>query len=248
MRTIPPITKNLLIINILAFVAKYVLELRGIDLEQLLGLHFFLSEGFRPWQFITYMFMHSSLEHIFFNMFALWMFGCIIEQTQGPKRFITYYLACGIGAGLCQELAQFIHYQSLDIITVNTLSGATECVMLDGYDLPVELRSYLLHWNCVGASGAVYAILLAFGMYYPNERMFIIPIPFPIKAKYLVVGYAVIELMALLTRANDGVAHIAHLGGMIFGVFLIILWRRMDNRNRGGGATYVTFDSYNRNY
>ena len=99
----------------------------------------------------------------------------------------------------------------------------------------------------MGASGSIYGVLLAFGMYYPNERMFIIPIPIPIKAKYFVIGYAVIEVMEMLTQPGDGVGHVAHLGGMLFGLILILLWRRWDNR-RKSGTVYVTFDSYNRGY
>lgn len=238
--TLTPAVKNLLIINVLVFVATFVLEKRGIDLQNAFGLHFVLSDGFRPWQFVTYMFLHGGLEHLFFNMFALWMFGCLIEQTQGTKRFLIYYFVCGIGAGICQELAQFVHYSTLDLVQVPGPLGMVDCVMLDGYSQPVLLSSYLSLWNCVGASGAIYGILLAFAMYYPNQEMFIIPIPFPIKAKYMVLGYTIIELLSALTRQGDGVAHMAHLGGMIFGLLLILYWRKHDNRRRGG-AVYVTF-------
>lgn len=249
MRNIPTITKNLLIINLLMFVAGWALIGHGYDLNEMLGLHFFMADEFRPYQFLTYMFMHGGWEHLFFNMFALWMFGGIIERTLGPQRYILYYLVCGIGAGLCQELAQYIHYLQLDLVDVQNFGQTVKCVNLEGYSRPVMLSSYLSLWNCVGASGSIYGILLAFGMLYPNERMFIIPIPVPIKAKYLVLGYAVIELMDVLTSAHDGVAHIAHLGGMIFGVLLILYWRSQDNRNnRSGGATYVTFDSNYQRY
>ena len=210
----PPITKNLLIINILMFAARYVVTRYDIDLNALLGLHFFMASDFRPHQFITYLFMHGSFEHLFFNMFALWMFGRIIEQVMGQKRFLTYYMVCGIGAGLIQELVQYIHYLSL----------APELSMVS-HD---QLAEALNMWNTVGASGAVYGILLAFGMTFPEERMFIIPIPVPIKAKYFVVGYAVIELLSAMLRSNDGVAHMAHLGGMLFGLFMLLHWRNPD--------------------
>lgn len=249
MRTLPTITKNLLIINILTFLAGMVLPSHGINLDALCGLHFFMSEHFSPYQFITYMFIHGSWTHLFFNMFALWMFGVVIEQTQGPRRFLIYYLVCGLGAGVCQEIVQYIHYLQLDLVQVNYMGQMTDCVLVDGYDRPILLSSYLNAWSCVGASGAVYGVLLAFGLYYPNERMFIIPIPFPIKAKYFVVGYAVIEVLEALTRPGDGVAHVAHLGGMLFGLFLILYWRNRDNHSsRGGGATYVSFDSYNKRF
>ncbi len=207
----PPVTKNLLIINILMFAAAYVLKSYGIDLNSLLGLHFFKASDFRVHQIITYLFMHGSFEHLFFNMFALWMFGRIIEQVMGQKRFLTYYMVCGIGAGLMQELVQYIHY----------LAIAPELV-----GVPAERVANAMNiWNTVGASGAIYGILLAFGMTFPEERMFIIPIPFPIKAKYFVVGYAIIELLSAMLRSNDGVAHMAHLGGMLFGLMLLLHWR-----------------------
>ena len=198
MNTMPPVTKNLLIINILMFAGKYVASNYGVDLDTILGLHFFLSSGFHIYQFITYMFMHAGLEHLFFNMFAVWMFGRIIETTMGQRRFLIYYLTCGIGAGLCQELVQLgAYYYGIHSLALT-----------------------------VGASGAVYGILLAFGMTFPNEPILIFPLPIPIKAKYFVTGYAVIELMSALGRANDGVAHFAHLGGALFGFLLILYWRK----------------------
>ena len=207
----PPVTKNLLVINILMYVASLVLPRYDIDLNSLLGLHFFYASDFRLHQFVTYLFMHGSIEHLFFNMFALWMFGRIIEQVMGQKRFLTYYLVCGIGAGLVQELVQYIHYL--------TILPEVSAVPSD------QLADALNMWNTVGASGAIYGILLAFGMTFPEERMFIIPIPFPIKAKYFVVGYAVVELLSAMLRSNDGVAHMAHLGGMLFGLLLLLHWR-----------------------
>ena len=207
----PPITKNLLIINILMFVATYVLGRYGINLNSLLGLHFFMASDFRLHQIFTYLFMHGGFEHLFFNMFALWMFGRIIEQVMGPKRFLTYYMVCGIGAGLIQELVQYIHFLSL----APELSGVSHEHLADAVNM----------WNTVGASGSIYGILLAFGMSFPEDRLFIIPIPFPIKAKYFVVGYAVVELLSAMLRSNDGVAHMAHLGGMLFGLVLLLHWR-----------------------
>ena len=222
MNNMPPVTKNLLIINILAFVASYVLKGYGIDLEDLMGLHFFLASHFHVYQFVTYLFMHGSLEHIFFNMFGLWMFGRIIEQVFGARRFLTYYLVCGIGAGLMQEGVQYIDF---------ALRGLT------AYPLTDDLREALNMWTTVGASGAIYGILLAFGMTFPEERMFIIPIPVPIKAKYFVVGYAIIELLSAALRSRDGVAHMAHLGGMLFGLLLILYWkgtfRRLQTKVKG---------------
>ena len=205
MPKIPTITKNLLIINVLLFLATEVLEpTLGVDLTSLLGLHFFKAPDFRTYQLVTYMFMHGGFTHIFFNMFMLWMFGSVVERMWGTKRYLFYYIFCGVGAGLCQELAQYIQY---------------------------AVSQYLNLWTTVGASGALYALLLAFGMMFPNERMFIIPIPFPIKAKWMVIGSIVVEFILGQVNGGDGVAHMAHLGGMAFGFLLILYWRRQ----AGGG-------------
>jgi membrane associated rhomboid family serine protease len=172
------------------------------------------------------MFMHGGLTHIFFNMFAVWMFGRTLEVVWGPRRFLFYYIACGIGAGLIQELVQFIEYETVlsSYSLVETSYGV------------IPMSSYLNMMNTVGASGAVYAILLGFGMLYPNSEMFVFPIPFPIKAKFFVVGYALIELFSgLANNPNDNVAHFAHLGGMIFGFILIMYWRK---KERNGGTRF----------
>lgn len=227
MNSIPRITKHLLIINGLVFLAQLAAERNGIDLSSMLGLHFFLADDFRWYQLFTYMFLHANLGHIFFNMFAVWMFGRIMEVTLTPKRFLFYYLTCGVGAGITQELVQYISYLYQGF-------GSYEQIMLNG-DI-VNMGHFLNRWTTVGASGAVYGILLAFGMTFPNERMFIFPLPVPIKAKYFVLGYAVLELMSAFSRSNDGVAHFAHLGGMLFGLALLLYWRNSggNNRNRYG--------------
>lgn len=233
MNMMPPITKNLLIINVLCYFAYYVLSTRGIDLNDLLGLHFFMAENFRPWQLFTYMFMHGGLQHLFFNMFALWMFGRIIEQTFGPKRFLFYYLTCGLGAGLTQELVQTGEF------FMEGLAGYEQVSLGDGSIVPMSL--FLNNWCTVGASGCVYGVLLAFGMTFPNERMFIFPLPVPIRAKFFVIGYAVIELLSAMGQRGDGVAHMAHLGGMLFGLLLLLYWRGGgSSRGRRGG--YSNYD------
>lgn len=216
MRSIPTITKNLLIINILAYFLTYVLEMQGINLNSMLGLHFFMASKFEVYQLFTYMFLHGGFQHLFFNMFALWMFGCVVERTWGGKKFLFYYISCGMGAGLIQELAQFARY-SMDGL------GNYQQVMLDSVQtMPMDM--YLNMWTTVGASGAIYGILLAFGMLYPENRIFIFPFPVPIKAKWFVVIYAAIELFMALTTSGDGVAHVAHLGGMLFGFLMIKYW------------------------
>ena len=221
-------TKNLLIVNFLAFAATWVLELRGIDLTQLLGLHFFLASDFQIYQFFTYMFLHGGFTHIFFNMFALWMFGSVIERVWGPKKFIFYYIVCGIGAGITQELVQYATY------TIESIS-AYQYVNAGGVQMTTD--AYINLWTTIGASGAVYGILLAFGMIFPNERLFIIPFPFPIKAKWLIVGYIAIELFSAMTGPGDGVAHMAHLGGMLFGFLLIRYWQKHPDSSQGFGRS-----------
>lgn len=216
MRSIPTVTKNLLIINVLAFAAMYALKSR-IDLNDIFGLHFFLASDFRIYQLVTYLFMHATFEHIFFNMFALWMFGCVVERVWGPKKFLFYYISCGIGAGLLQEFAQYGSY------IVEGLA-AYDSVSFDG--VRIAMDDYLNRWTTVGASGAVYALLLAFGMIFPEERIFIFPLPIPIKAKWFVMLYAGISLFMALTTTGGNVAHFAHLGGMLFGFFMIRYWKR----------------------
>ena len=237
MRNIPTITKNLLIINVLMFAAYFVFSRLNIDLNSLLGLHFFLVSDFHLYQLVTYMFMHAGLSHIFFNMFALWMFGRIVETVWGPKRFLTYYLTCGIGAGLIQMVAQFISFYL-------TMKGAYPEFGIGDVMTAVHANEFALNtWTTVGASGAIYGILLAFGMLFPEERIFIFPLPVPIKAKWFVVGYAAIELFMAFSTTGDGVAHLAHLGGMVFGFFLIRYWRRHPDIRYSRRSGQQFFDS-----
>lgn len=223
----PPVTKNLIIINVLMFALKYVLTLHGIDFDDLLGLHFALASNFRPYQLLTYMFMHANFEHIFFNMFTLWMFGCVVERTWGARRFLLFYLVCGLGAGITQELWQFGQYY---------IEGLQSYTAVNTGDALVPMDTYLNAWTTIGASGACYAVMLAFGMLYPNEVLILFPIPFPMKAKYFVVMCVVIELVSSFAT-NGNVAHFAHLGGMAFAYFFIRHYRK-----RGGG--FDDWDSY----
>lgn len=237
MRNIPIVTKNLLIVNVVAFLACLVMGKNGTDgyvLNDILGLHFFMASDFHIYQLFTYMFMHGGFEHILFNMFALWMFGCVVERVWGPKKFLFYYIACGVGAGLFQEAAQYVTYIVRDM-------SAYEFVV-SGEGARMAMGDYLNMWTTVGASGAIYAILLAFGMIYPNERIFIFPLPVPIKAKYFVIGYAAIELFSALATRGDGVAHIAHLGGMVFGFFMIRYWRKQMDGGYHNSSAADSFD------
>lgn len=214
---LPTVTKNLLIINVIIWLAQFVLFRRtDFDLTQQFGLHFPASDNFRFYQLVTYMFLHDpySFSHVFFNMFAVFMFGRTLEQVWGPKRFLTYYMVTGIGAGLVQILVMYIRISA---------------------ELPPELFS-MVNSITIGASGSVFGILLAFGMLFPNAQLFIIPFPFPIKAKWFVIGYGLLELVfGVANRTGDNVAHFAHLGGMMFGIFMILYWRKKD---RGHGRFY----------
>lgn len=197
----PAVTRWLLVVNLAVYVVDLLLGARGMTLTGVLGLWYVGSRWWQPWQLVTYMFVHAGFMHLFFNMFGLWMFGRVMEQVWGGKRFLLYYMVCGVGAGVVQELCQGLGWIGAGAMTV-------------------------------GASGAVYGVLLAFGMCFPNERIFIIPFPFPIKAKYFVGFYAVIELLSGMS-GSDGVAHFAHLGGMLWGLLLILYWRRSPGRASG---------------
>ena len=241
MNNIPSMTKNLLIVNLLAFAATWVLQQRGIDLTSMLGLHFFLASDFRVYQFFTYMFLHGGFTHILFNMFALWMFGSVIERVWGSKKFFFYYIVCGLGAGITQELVQYANYMYEGLAAYQYVNVGGEQMAMD---------SYINLWTTIGASGAVYGILLAFGMIFPNERLFIIPFPFPIKAKWLIVGYIAIELFSAMSGPGDGVAHMAHLGGMLFGFLLIRYWQKHPDSSQRFGRSkgQEFFDNLKRKY
>lgn len=223
-KQLPPVTKNLLIINCIVYLAQVVLKQRGYDLTDTLGLHFAAAPGFHVWQLVSYMFLHASFTHLFFNMFSLWMFGRIVEQTMSARRFVLFYFVCGIGAGLCQELWQTGQYF---IEGLNRYDS-----VMDPSGLTMSMDAFLNSWTTIGASGACYGVLLAFGMAFPNERIMLLIPPIPLKAKYFVVGYAVIELISAFASSGN-IAHFAHLGGMLFGLALILYWRHHD-RGRGG--------------
>ena len=226
MNKLPEITKNLLAINVLMFLATIVMEKQGISLVNILGLHFFKASDFAPYQFVTYMFMHGGFSHLFFNMFALYMFGSVLERVWGAKRFLIYYFVAGIGAGLLQEVVQYANFVHEGLAAYDGVSTKTGVI---------PMGQFLNLWTTVGASGAIYAILLGFGMSFPNDKMFVFPLPFPIKAKFFVIGYAVIELLLGLSNTQDGIAHFAHLGGMLFGLAMILYWRK----KRKIGGPYV---------
>ena len=228
---IPPVTKNLIIINFIVWLAMMVSP-RLADIFTTYGaLHYFSASDFNPAQLLTYMFMHSTRDfaHILFNMFTLFMFGITLERVLGSPRYLFYYISCGVGAALVQELVWAFTWEDIFVkplaninnVDFATMRQAIDAAVATGQDLP-----FLNQLLTVGASGAIYGVLLAFGMIFPNMPLYIMFIPVPIKAKWMVIGYGAIELLIGLSNATDGVAHFAHLGGMIFGFIMILIWKR----------------------
>lgn len=216
----PPVTRNLIIINFLVWFAELVLPRYGIDLISIFGLHYFEASEFNLMQLFTYMFLHSddSINHVFFNMFSLWMFGSLIERFWGKWRYLFFYITCGLSAAIVQEAVWFFSFHELALL-------GSDLVRIGGGAV-VQANEALNMAITVGASGAVFGLLLAFGMLFPNSKVFLLFIPIPIKAKYFVIIYGVAELFFGVSAVGDNVAHFAHLGGMLGGLILILLWRR----------------------
>jgi membrane associated rhomboid family serine protease len=268
---IPPVVKNLLIINTIFFVASIALfSSMGLRIEEYLGLHVPMADNFRSYQLFTYMFLHAYPDpmHIFFNMFALFMFGRMLEMVWGPKRFLFYYFVTGIGAAIIHLITQYIEImpvlndinaylnnaspENFKVLFENLAQRGAEMrlksaaftasyneLLTTDPEMAIGLsREYLFGYRTdflnnhitVGASGAVFGILLAFGMLFPNTHLMLLFPPIPIKAKYFVIIYGGIELwMAIKNSPFDNVAHFAHLGGMLFGFFLIRYWKKKGN-------------------
>lgn len=260
---LPPVVKNLIIINAIFFIAKFAL--RDMDLDNLLGLHYPTSQYFKPFQFFTYMFMHANLMHIFFNMYGLWMFGPILEKSLGSQRFLFYYVFTGIGAAVLhlfisyftiapfeQAMAAYVNHPTIEGFQqiVTNFVPANASTNLQGFisdwtndinnsapyikestSFLSELLSSMTDVPMVGASGAIFGVLLAFAVLYPMVDLYLFFIPVPIKAKWAVLGYGLIELyMGIANSGGDNVAHFAHLGGMLFGYLLIIYWKKTSNQ------------------
>jgi membrane associated rhomboid family serine protease len=244
----PPVVKNLLIVNGLFFLATFVLQdTYHMDITKYLGLHYFLSKDFKIYQIVTYMFLHGGIAHILSNMFALWMFGAVIENYWGGKRFFIFYIICGIGAGLVQEATLFIYFNHLKsavdtFVLSPDLAGFSDIVSkyfqdISGYSPPEnpqqagQILTTLYQFtidnsNTVGASGAIFGILLAYGMTFPNTLIYLY-FAIPIKAKYFVILYGAMELyLGIKGSTGDNVAHFAHLGGLLFGLIMILYWKR----------------------
>lgn len=245
--SIPPVVKNLLAINIILLIATNVLPTYfnkwniNIDLTDFLGMHYWAASKFNPVQLITYMFMHGNFSHLFFNMFALYMFGSTLENFWGSKRFLIYYLVTGIGAGIIQQVFWTIEYQSVisalnEGIRANSGEGLMAYLQLskipnlkyfNAADI-VELKKMFLNIPVtVGASGSIFGLLLAFGWLFPDIKLMMIFFPVPIKARTFVIIYGVVELfLGVSNFRGDNIAHFAHLGGMLFGIILILIWKK----------------------
>jgi len=222
-QSMPPVVKNLLIINALVYFAQTVFEnSTAFSITNMFALHDIHSVFFKPHQLITHMFMHGDFWHLFFNMFALWMFGAMLENVWGSKKFLIFYMACGLGAA-------FLH--------LGVLYREMNDVMAIFSQMPVDQQQELIYSDrfkvntaTVGASGAVFGCLAAFGYLFPNSLLYIYGV-FPVKAKWLVIGYAAMELwLGVRNSAGDNVAHWAHLGGALVGFILVYIWNRTDRR------------------
>lgn len=217
-RSTSQIVLNLIIINALAFFAQTIFggmnELNPVN--DLFALHHYKSPDFRPYQLVTHMFMHGSFFHLLFNMLGLWMFGSMMEKIWGPKRFFIFYFICGLAAGLAQ-MGSYIH----DFWTIDHAAISAE-----------EYNMYLdiMRRNAtVGASGAIMGILAAYGYTFPNTQLFIMPIPFPIKAKWAILGIILFDIMGgLANSASDNIAHFAHIGGALVGFIVVLIWNKTD--------------------
>jgi membrane associated rhomboid family serine protease len=258
---ITPAVKNLIIINVLMMLATWALPMYGIHLDDHLALYYYQSPNFHIYQYVTYMFMHGGFMHIFFNMYALFMFGTALENVWGSKRFLIFYFVTGIGAALIHTLVNYITFEPMISNAhafMNTPSpellknfvtkywqnpDANSISLFNNWVLnPTDLNSlesvknaindhinFLINIPTVGASGAVFGVLLGFGMLFPNTQLMLLFPPIPLKAKYFVMIYGGIELYLSISQPGDQIAHAAHLGGMLFGFIMIKMWSKDRN-------------------
>lgn len=232
----PPVTRNLVLINALIWLVEFLFQSFGQTLINVLGLHYIASDRFNPAQIITYLFIHDrhTPMHVFFNMFSVWMFGRLLEQMWGSRRFLVFYFVCGIGAGLIQEAVWALTWHSDYISGIAALNGLTTDTMemivskgvSDGDAKWIEaMELYKSSMVTIGASGAVFGLLLGFAFLFPDMPLYLFFIPVPIKAKWMVIGYAVIEFF-LGINAQGTIAHFAHLGGLLFALPMLLWWKK----------------------
>lgn len=223
-QVIPPIIKNLIIINVIVFLVQWTMDRSGSHfMDNFFALHDIRSDFFKPHQIITYMFLHGGFLHIFWNMLILWMFGSILENYWGPKRFLTFYIVCGIGAALLHLLVLYHeltpYWQELNQAPIHD-----QMEYRSAFGAPINTAT-------LGASGAIFGCMVAFGLLFPNSLIYIYAL-IPVKAKWAVLAYVIYELfLGVQNNAGDNVAHWAHLGGGLVGLLLVFYWRKTDRKN-----------------
>ncbi len=244
---IPTVTKNILIINILVYVICIVSVQQGnLEIYKSMAAHYINTPLFRPYQIISHMFTHSvdSFFHILFNMMLLVSFGSHLERIWGPKRYFIFYIASGIGAYFLynsigafqfEQISQALIADNYELAVVNEYFWGSNIsqLTLKSADSQELLNSYYAIGNSsmVGASGAIFGLLASFAILFPNTQLMLLFPPIPIRAKYLIGGYLAYEVYNSITRPNDQVAHLAHVGGAIVGIILVLIWRKRDRRN-----------------
>ena len=239
---LPPVTKNLLIINIMLWLVEFIFPgFAERTLLPRLGLHYIGSDLFNPAQLFTYMFLHdpTGITHFFFNMFSLWMFGRILERVWGGKRYLLFYIVCGVGAALVQEGVWALTWRHDYIQGIAALNGLTYEHMQQIVDQAAAsgdtgfiagMADMKNHLMTIGASGAIFGLLLGFAFVFPDMPLYLFFIPVPIKAKYMVAGYAVLEFF-FGVQGGGTIAHFAHLGGMLFGLAMMLYWKKKGTLN-----------------
>jgi membrane associated rhomboid family serine protease len=236
----PDVTKNLLILNVLFFLVKYVLESQGVNASQLLGMHYPASELFEPYQVVTHFFMHGNLFHILFNMIGLVVIGSHLERVWGKKRFFIFYFVTALGAMLLHIIVQGVEiYQITGELFPEIYFGTNDYGNVYAFQYAQDGSTLVAEWMqqagsimyipVVGASGAIYGLLMAFALLFPNTEFMLLFPPIPIKAKWLALILGGIALYSGFERSGDSVAHFAHLGGMLFGFIMIKIWQRNKN-------------------
>ncbi len=244
--SIPPATKNLIIINVLIWLVMMIFP--GFSNQGImphLALHYVGADDFNPVQILTYMFLHSTqgFWHILFNMFTLWMFGRVLERVWGSKRFLLFYFVCGIGAALVQEGVWALTWENDYIRAIAPINGLTfdhardlvyRAIANGDGNVMAGMAAFKSSMVTVGASGAIFGLLLGFAFVFPNMPLYLFFIPIPIKAKYMVIGYGVLEFFLGISSSQSTVAHFAHLGGLLFGLILLLYWKKKGLLNGNG--------------
>jgi membrane associated rhomboid family serine protease len=225
---LPVVTKNIIIINVIMYLATLAFETVNIDLVKLFGLHYYLADDFKPHQFITYIFMHGGFSHILFNMLGVYIFGQVLEQVWGPKRYLIFYILTGLGAALAQYI--IMHFEITEVLDiVNQDINSRNLDASQRTELINQKYEYLNKHVIIGASGSLFGLLGGFGMLFPNRELYLYFF-IPIKAKWLVILYGGFEIFSgLQNNPTDNVAHFAHIGGLLVGIALVLFWRKDRN-------------------